>query len=253
MEGKPGVTAEAAQRQQWFIKARQDQKRRDEMAEEAADELMAAGIAVVMATETQLADFRTKLDLRDAATIEALNENRIRLENAQQLLLESEARIQHMLDRAYVLEDGRRVFLTEDRSQAFDEFGNEVSQYAFDFDAVPYNAPTYAAYAEQVEIEKELRAQEHALTNERQDILDYQEKLDGVRDRIADGNITESELDELDANLLDAMPVSVRRHMPGANAVATNDPDGSAANIDAQSIDRIRLPRTQSPAVFELQ
>ena len=70
---------EAAQRHQWFIKAREEQKRRDNMAEEAADELMAAGIAAVMATGTQLADFRTKLDLRETATIEALNENRIKV------------------------------------------------------------------------------------------------------------------------------------------------------------------------------
>jgi hypothetical protein len=244
---------EAAQRQQWFIKAREEQKRRDEMAEEVADEVLAAGVAAVMATEAQLADFRTRLDFRDAATIEALDENRIKLEDVQQLLLESEARIQGMLDRAYVLEDGRRVFLTEDRSQAFDEFGEEVSQDAFDFDAVPYNAPTYEAFAGEVDLRNDLVNIEEVLTNERQNILDYQDQLDEVRDRIADGNITESELDELDANLLDAMPVSVRRHMPGANAVATNDPDGSAANIDAQSIDRIRLPRTQSPAVFELQ
>lgn len=244
---------EAAQRQQWFIKAREEQKRREETAEEAADEVLAAGFAAVMATETQLAEFRTKLDLRDAATIEALNENRIKLEHVQQLLLQSEARIQDMLDRAYVLEDGRRVFLTEDRSRAFDEFGGEVSGEDLDFDAVPQNAPTYEAYAEQIEIERELRAQERALIEEQRDILDYQDKLDEARERIASNEITADELEELDAELLDATPVSVTRHIPGLESDATHDQDARTPIAIALSNEPVQALEVRSPDGIQLR
>lgn len=222
---------ETALREQWFIKAREEQKRREDMAEEAAEEAMTLGISVVIATETQIAAFEAQRDLRDAATIEALNENRLKLEEVQQLLLDAEARIQDMLDRAYVMEDGRRVFLTEDRTRAFDEFGEEVFQDELDFDAVPENAPTYEAYAEQVELEKALRAEEQALINEQQELLDYQDKLDDARERIADGAIPEEELRQLDAELTDAMPLSVGRHMPGYESKAVSEIDADSSDI----------------------
>ena len=139
------------------------------------------------------------------------------------------------------MEDGRRVFLTEDRSRAFDEFGEEVSQDAFDFDAVPYSAPTYEAFAGEVDLRNDLVNIEQLLTNERQNILDYQDQLDEARDRIADGNITGSELDELDANLVDAMPISVGRHMPGFEVEV-------APNTDATLPNSTTTPTRQPPS-----
>ena len=68
-----------------------------------------------VATDMQIQEFEAKLDRYEAATVAALIENQERLDvvTAQMIVL---------LDQTYVLEDGRRVFKTEDGTQVFDEF-----------------------------------------------------------------------------------------------------------------------------------
>tara|TARA_R110002049_G_scaffold286966_1_gene468881 strand:- start:77 stop:817 length:741 start_codon:yes stop_codon:yes gene_type:complete len=185
----------------WFIKARQDQQKRADIEDRLDNDILGLATEAIMATQIQIEEFKTKLDTYDEATVIALMEN-------QQALDLVNARLQALLDRAYVMEDGRRVFKTEDGTQVFDEHGQEVGPDQLDFDLIDSSHSSWESYQPDFE-------HRNALDAERQGILDFQDKLDAARDKIADGDISEAELDDLDADLLEAMPPAVATHMPG--------------------------------------
>lgn len=54
-----------------------------------------------------------------------------------------------------------------------------------------------------------------ALEAERQAIVEFQEKVDAAGERLSEGDISEAGLDDLDAELSEAMPPSIRKHIPG--------------------------------------
>lgn len=91
-----------------------------------------------MATPTQVEEFEIKLDSYDEAIVTALMEN-------QELLDAVRNEITAMLSQAYVLEDGRRVFKTEDGTQVFDEFGTEVQADEVDPLQIDDSLPTWEA------------------------------------------------------------------------------------------------------------
>lgn len=184
--------------QGWFIKAKQDQDRRAKAEERAEDDLASLAVEIVMATEVQIRAFERRLDRYDEASVAALMENREALDAVR-------ARLDAYLAQAYVMEDGRRVFRTEDGSQVFDEFGTEVSGAELDFDAIPPGSPTWEAYRPDFEARQALEA-------ERSAILAYQNKLDDAREASSDGAMSIAEMDDLDAELLNLMPASVRAH-----------------------------------------
>nr|WP_306267001.1 hypothetical protein [Pararhizobium sp. IMCC3301] len=198
----------------WFIKARQDQQKRSDIEGRMDDDILGLAAEVVMATQIQIDEFKVKLDTYDEATVIALMENQAALDLVN-------ARLQALLDRAYVMEDGRRVFKTEDGAQVFDEHGLEISPDQLDFDLIEPSRPSWESYQPDFELRNNLDA-------ERQGILDFQEKLDAARDKIADGEISANDLDDLDAELVDAMPPSVRAHVPGFDS-ASNAPEMKAA------------------------
>jgi len=223
--------------QRWFIKARQDHQRREEIAEKIEDGVAALAAETVMASQAQIISFETRLDSYDEATVVALMEN-------QELIDATRDRISDMLARAYVMEDGRRVFRTEDGTQVFDEFGVEVAAEELDPGLIGDNRPTYEDYAADVEALAALEA-------ERTQILEFQERVDAAREDIADGEISEAELEELDADLLDIMPPAVREHVAGLEAGTpqanrtTDQP--TAPTRHAQSVE------TASPAPVPFQ
>ncbi|UES36708.1 hypothetical protein [Roseibium aggregatum] len=187
--------------QKWFIKAQDERERREKADEKLNDAMESLVSAAIMATEEKLKAFQTKLDTYDEATVVALMENQEKLD-----LINAE--INDLLSKAYVMEDGRRVFKSEDGSYVIDEYGETVSPDELDPMAIPDGHPSAETYAEKLENRKQL-------TQERQDILDFQEKVDAAREATADGEISEKELEDLDADLLDAMPDSVRNNVPG--------------------------------------
>ncbi|SMX44533.1 hypothetical protein [Octadecabacter ascidiaceicola] len=193
-----GTHSEWARQQRWFIKARQDTERREKVQDRLEDDLAALAAEVIMATQAQLAALEVKLDSYDEATVTALMEN-------QELLDVVNARIEAMLNQAYVMEDGRRVFRTEDGQQVFDEHGTEVGATELDPQMIDSSLPTWEMFSSDIE-------QQRALETQRTEILDYQEQLDAARDQIAEGEISEADLEALDADLLDAMPDAVRSY-----------------------------------------
>ena len=159
-----------------------------------------------MAAPIQIEEFEIKLDSYDEAIVTALMEN-------QELLDAVRDEIATMLSQAYVLEDGRRVFKTEDGTQIFDEFGTEVQADEVDPLQIDDSLPTWEAFSAKNDLEQSLEA-------ERAQIFEFQEKVDAAREQIAEGDISEADLDALDADLLDTMPPVVRDHVAGIEPVA---------------------------------
>lgn len=207
--------SEWLRQRQWFIKAKHDRSHRQDLTQQQEETIIGLAAEAIAATQIQIREFEAKLDIYETATVEALEVNQLKLDEITKSLSDIELHIQFLLDRAYVMEDGRRVFLTENRTQAFDETGVEVNNNELDFDLVPESNPTWeslsGAFAQRDVLKQEFKA----LETERSDILDYQEKLDAARDKVADGDITTNELDDLDAELSDAMPPSVKAQIPG--------------------------------------
>ena len=130
-----GRESEWARQRRWFIKAKHDQQRREQMEEREEDSATALSAAATLASEIQIREFKVKVDAYDSATVTALMEN-------QELLDAVNKRLEAMLARAHVLEDGRRVFRTEDGTQVFDEHGLEVTAEEINPDSILPDAPT---------------------------------------------------------------------------------------------------------------
>jgi len=210
--------SEWLRRRQWFIKARRDNARQEAITDKLEDEVLSLAAEATMATEIQIEEFEVKLDTYDEAIVISLMENQGRLDEISRRLAEVEMRIQDMLTCAYVMEDGRRVFLTEDQTQAFDESGTEVTSDEFDFGLVPKSNPTWETIMK-ARSEKDTLLEDYKAANmERKNILAFQEKVDAARERVADGEISKDELDDLGAELSEATPASVKKHTPGFSA-----------------------------------
>lgn len=198
---KKGNRINQAGQQRWFIKARQDKQRREDAAEKLDDNILATAAETVMATQIQIEAFETKLDSYDEAIVFALMENQSALDLVN-------ARINDLLARAHVMEDGRRAFMTEDGTKVFDEAGQEVPLTEIDMDVFTPDMPTW----ETIQPEIELR---NALNLQRSEILEFQEKVDAARVEASEEGLTDERLEELDAELLDAMPPEIGMHMVG--------------------------------------
>jgi len=216
------------QQKRWFIKARQDQERRDVLEDRAEANFTAFATAVVVATQIEIEEFTARLDTYDEATVKALMEN-------QETLDLINDQLSKMLERAYVMEDGRRLFKTEDGMQVFDETGQEVTRGELDFDLITPDMPSWESY-------QPILTESQRLNAERDQILEFQGKVDAAREKVADVKMTKDDLDDLDAELADAVPPSVKAHLPEGMNPAVNAPD-VRGEFSAQA-DPATLPKT---------
>lgn len=182
----------------------EERERIEEKAEAGISAMMATA---VIATELQIKAFELTLDQYETATVEALIANQEALDVVRE-------RIDVILMQAHVLDDGRRVFKTEDGTQVFDEFGEKVGPEIIDPDEVDDSKTTWEEYAQ-------AREAEQALASERSQLIEFQQKLDEARDEIADGQITVDELNDLEAQLDQLAPPAVATQMPGWEAPAS--------------------------------
>lgn len=173
------------------------QKRKDDRQADAAQDDLDI-IMAVMATDTEIELALVEFDSLDTATVGALITNREAIEKA-----EEDVRI--MLDRAYVLPDGRRVFKTEDGTRIFDEHGTEVLD--FDPGEIEDERPRWEAF-------KGTTGELADLQIQREELLAYQTRLDEARARLDAGEITKDELGKLMTGLRKDMPDTVRAHLP---------------------------------------
>lgn len=191
-----------------------ERKERRERHENDADDLV--NVAATALTEAEVALFTAELDTYDEATVIALQENEAALAVVRD-------RLDELLSQAHVLPDGRRVFMTEDGRQVFDEHGLELDTSVIDPDAISARRPTWEMYQPLLEEEARLRDQQIEL-------LDYQADLDEARERLDAGDITREEFDELRGELRDAMPDAVRLHVDDMDV-----PPGPDERMDAEA------------------
>ena len=247
--------SEWLRQQRWFVKARRDQERKEELADQMDDEFLSLATDVIMATQAQIKQFNTRLDsyeakidayeanlnAYDTAIIKALNENQTKLDEVDKRLNKVEARLQGMRDHAYVIEDGRRVFKFKDGARVIDEFGGNVTRDEVDFDLVSgHHADTYLG---DMAIRRNMLDTRAALSEDRNNLYQAQDELDAARDNLAEARgklhaaregienegLTVGEIEELEADLLDAMPastlptlpVSAMKHLSGVKNSAT--------------------------------
>jgi len=180
---------------------REDKRRKDKEKDEQERRAEADALleAIVFATATELAAFEVKLTHYEEATYDALIENERLLE-----LLRAER--DDMLEKAHVLSDGTRVFESEDGVRVFDEHGNELDPSVISADEIEDWRPKHEAF-------KENHDSIDALLEDRNAIIEYQQKLDDARERVENGEITSEELNALEQELAADMPESVRAEL----------------------------------------
>ncbi|MEM8541609.1 MAG: hypothetical protein AAGF25_11710 [Pseudomonadota bacterium] len=208
----------------WFIKAKHDQERREKIEEQAEDSFIALSSDVIIATEIQIREFQArmeafevklddydaKLTILDEAVAEALLEQISKLE-----LLEADK--QAMLDSAFTLEDGRKVFRSEDSTFAVDETGNRLGQLEFEAQDIPAGPDTAEDYLKKLDDISATKSEIDQLHKAQQDIdaardnsAEAREILKRGRDLAGTEGVSVGELDDLEKELEGAMP----KHIP---------------------------------------
>lgn len=188
-----------AERKKWFIAAR-DQREKKQLAEDRADdELLELATSTLLATPAEIEAFEVRLDHYDEATVKALLEN-------QEALDAINLEIETMRMEAYRLDDGTLVFKSE-TGNVFNEHGVQMSPDIIPPEAIPDKNPSWERYNGAV-------STRDGLLVEREQLHEYQEKLDSARDAARSGELTKDELDALDQELADTMPPSVAKHLP---------------------------------------
>lgn len=185
-----------------FVHRRNERERKEEIEDkaEAAVSAMAAFAVSPLAAVQQIAEFEADLTLYDTATVDALMANDLQLEKVR-------ADLEALLSQAFVMEDGRRVFRTENGTQVIDEFGEEVRPDKIDPATIPDHHPTWEEFAA-------VRDQYATLQQEHEALIGYQEQLDEAREALAEGEISQAELEDLQAKLIEEMPDAVQARLP---------------------------------------
>lgn len=217
---RKGVNEDAYRRALWQHREQQDRERRqkqDEFRDDASD--LIDIVATIITTE-QAATLRLELNTYEVATIEALQANREALDLARERLAET-------LLRAHVLEDGRRVFKTQDGTQVFDEHGDELTADIITPEEIDDGRPTWEQF-------KAERDAVRALEAEQSELLEFQSELDAAAELLDSGKMTQNQFDEIRADL--------RR----------NAPDAVRAQFEGASIDVEREPFAERPADLDL-
>jgi hypothetical protein len=172
-----------------------DQKDREERGQ-ALDDMA----FVVMATQTDIDAYLVTTAHYQEATYEAIIQN-------EQLLSAALVERQQLLDKAFVLPDGRRVFESEDGLRVFDEHGEELDPS----EITPEDIEDWRPRLEEWKRNGDTIV---ALEDERAKLIEYQQKIDEAQERLEDGDISQQDFDALKKDLTETMPDRVRDLLP---------------------------------------
>lgn len=178
-----------------FFKEADKRLKEDRKVERFDDDIADLATVAVLASDEDLAKLQIALDAYDAATVEAL------LDNEQQLIAVRE-RIQCMLNEAYMLPDGRRVFKSAD-GRVFDEHGIELAPEQLDLALIEDWRPGYEGYRDAIQLQTDLH-------RERTGLLEYQERIEDARTKIDGDVVTKQDIADIRADLDASMPMAVR-------------------------------------------
>lgn len=237
---------------QWFIKARRDQERKEEVADRLDEDILSLVAEVVMATQIQITEFRARLNANHEATTAALMENQAKLEDIESRLAELDIHLANFFSHGNVMDDGRLVFLTADRTQAYDEFGEEVSEDEYDYGLFPTDHQPVDPFLNVLKERGELIQARKETLEAGQRIHDFEKLNDKALEASDSGKLTKIELEELSAELDDAMPPEVAKHLQG-NISLSNAPNAKTSFAEHASPVNMTAPTTtnQSAPVYE--
>ena len=228
LTGEFGNSVDERTRQRILWHLREQEERIENLnpgSERNQDKNASVDISITLATSDQLLEFKLELDELRLETTEALILQERLIEAARE-------RISIVLDEAHNLEDGRKVFKTRDGDKVFDSEGNEIDAEIVSPESIPDHKPRFEDYWEQ-------RIQLEALEKEQADLLELEQKLDELDERIANGSLTAEELDELGSELPASMPEKLLGRQAGlentrpANLSSTHETP-SAPNLDRE-------------------
>lgn len=193
----------SSERQEEFRRLQLDEKRKRDKREEEKDKREDAEelLGLAMASDSQMAEFSVELDQYDTATVEALMDNEAALTKQREALRD-------MLNQAYVLPDGRKVFKSEDGQRVYDETGAQLQLKDVDPDLIEEWRPTSEQYLAG-------RNAEQALVQEHQQLIDFEQRVQTARERTEDGGMTVKEVEAMRRDLADSAPPAVHRRVFG--------------------------------------
>ncbi len=233
--------SEAAIYRRFQRRQEEERQRREEREEARNDTSELLDMAALVVAEREINEFRMEIDRYDTATIAALQQNGFDLAEARE-------RLERIFANAHVLPEGRRVFKTEDGLRVFDEHGQELSPDVISPDEIADARPRWEEASDALDRLEEL-------TREREELFEYQAKLDEARDRLDNGDLTREEFDRLRNELVSEMPGTVRVQIPELAEEEHADID-QAAQPDAAPIDldlsEDLVPSTAGPKTFVL-
>lgn len=188
------------ERHKWFIAAKHQKQQKEAREDRIEQDVSDLAASVILADPIEVVEFRADLQTYDAATIEAILENREILERLYQ-------ERDQMLAQAHQLDDGRRVFKTEDGHQVYDENGTLLSDDIITPDEISDHHPRAEPF-----LNNRRLIEEHETNDQR--LIDYQEQLDETRDRLDANDLTQEELEALREGVETDMPIQVRQKLP---------------------------------------
>jgi hypothetical protein len=186
-----------------------DREKHDKQKTKEKEEKETKEFEQLLATSEQIAAFNNRLDDLDTKNVHCLMENGEALDKIHEQL-------RNMLENAYVLPDGRRIFKTEDGRHVFDEHGAEVARETIDPELIDRHHTAWEAFNATKNAEAKLQTERH-------EMLEFQTKIDDARARVDKGGMSKKDLDALGADLDANAPPGVRQKL-GLERL----PDGSA-------------------------
>ena len=189
------------ERRKWFIASRHQRKQREIHQDHAEDVLSDFAASFVLADPLETQAYKAELDEYDALTVEAIMENR---EVLDRLYAEREA----MLERAYILEDGTRVFKSEDGLRVYNQDGELLPSSTVNPEQIGDKYQKAEPFFDNL---KSINKHQQIEKN----LLEFQEHLDEDRELADSGKMTKDELAERREERLKEMPIEVRRKLNG--------------------------------------
>jgi hypothetical protein len=265
--------SEWLRQRQWFIKAKVDQEKREDAAEKAEADFAAFAAEIIVATDIQLRKFQTrlaqfevkldnydaKLDVYDEAVTRALIEQLERMDVLK-------AAHSEILDNAYVLENGRRVFKSEDGTFVVDEFGANVEEDIVDPETIPAGYSSADVLLKSLSNLDEVQSEIDALHQAQSEIDVARERSSNARDLLKQGKVlaetegvtvgalneNESELDAAVPKSLSRLPVSALKLISGTESATAPAVEKSFASASKPIASSTIVNPERVPNAFEL-
>lgn len=192
-----GANAQAYQRTLWQLREQQDRNKKAQHSETQQDRTDGPiDFAVTTITTEQLSTFQGEIDILQEVSVQAIMDYDVALD-------EIEARLEQALNQAHRLEDGRRVFESEDGLRVLDEHGNEVDESVISPLEIDDRKMRWETF-------NSMMIERDELVEGRKSVVDFQSELDAAEQRLGSGDMTQDAFEKLRGQLLADAPDAVR-------------------------------------------